>query len=422
MTPRDYLASLEFHGVKLGLDNIRALMCAAGDPNRAYSSIHVAGTNGKGSVVAFIDAILRAAGYRVGRFTSPHLINVNERFIVDSRPIDDNRLDALLDRFRLLAEPLSHPPTYFEMCTAVAFQHFADERVDAAVIEVGMGGRFDSTNIIEPTACVITNIAMDHAKYLGDTLEKIAFEKAGIIKRAVPVVVGERPGTPFDVIAARARDVGAATLLPERDFEFAPTGAPLEPALDYRGKSFVLTEAPLGLAGRHQIENAALAVACIELLRNTFPAVNRDAVLKGLRDARWPCRLERVLARPPVYIDVAHNPAGVARLTESLTRCHVVFSVSNDKDAAEMLRRIAGISATLILTAFHGPRAMPLDMLRLHASSIPHETRTSLEDAIDAGIERATADVPLLIVGSIFAAGQARRYLTDRYGASPPTF
>ena len=204
MSPRDYLASLEFHGIKLGLENIQLLLRAAGNPQHAYPTLHVAGTNGKGSVVAFLASILRAAGYRVGRFTSPHLIDVTERFLVDDVPISNAALEENIEYFRTLSDGLPNPPTYFELCTAIAFRVFEQQKVDVAIIEVGMGGRYDSTNVVAPLVSVITNIAFDHQKYLGDTLAAIAAEKAGIIKPGVPVVTGERWPEAFDVIAERA--------------------------------------------------------------------------------------------------------------------------------------------------------------------------------------------------------------------------
>ncbi len=423
MTPRDYLASLEFHGIKLGLDNIRHLMDAAGNPQRRYPTIHVAGTNGKGSVVAFTSAILRAGGarLRVGRFTSPHLLDVTERFLVNSNPISNAALDEHIEFFRAVASTMRYPPTYFELCTAIALRHFYNEHVDVAVIEVGMGGRFDSTNVIEPEVCAITNIAFDHMKYLGNTLEAIAFEKAGIIKTNVPVVVGEKAVGPFNVIEERAREMNAPLILFDRDFTYSAHGVALAPAISYSGPRMQIINAPIGLAGMHQIENAAMSLAIIESLAERFPATEQ-AMVRGLSETRWPCRLERVLDAPPVYIDVAHNPAGVARLVEALPRCVVVFAASSDKDVTEMLRALAPIANRMILTQFEGPRALSAAQLSSAAGDVKHESLPSLEGAIRRGIDIASRDVPLLITGSIFTAGQARRILVDDYGAAPVRF
>ncbi|NUM52142.1 MAG: bifunctional folylpolyglutamate synthase/dihydrofolate synthase [Candidatus Hydrogenedentes bacterium] len=421
MTPRDFLASLEFHGIKLGIDNIRRLLDVANNPQRGYPVIHVAGTNGKGSVVAFAASILRAAGLRVGRFTSPHLLDVSERFLIDATPIADVDLDRHIDFFRGASHELPNPPTYFEVCTAIALRHFAECKVDVAVIEVGMGGRFDSTNVVEPEVCAITNIALDHQKYLGNTLEEIAFEKAGVIKTGVPVVVGECMPGPFDVIETVARECNAPIKLKGRDFTFAVGGDPLSSTLSYRGPTFNLTDAPISLAGMHQVENAALAVALMESVQRNL-SITESAIVRGLADTQWPCRLERVLDDPPVYIDVAHNPAGIQRIVESMPPCVVVFAASSDKDVGEMLREIAPLARKLILTEFEGSRATPADKLSAAAGAIPHEMTTPLRDAIAVGMKEASAHCPLLITGSIFTAGQARRMLASKPGARPLRF
>jgi len=412
VTPRDYLAGLEFHGIKLGLDNIRFLMDAAGAPHCRYPTLHVAGTNGKGSVVAFAASMLRAAGYRVGRFTSPHLLDVSERFLINDQPIAAADLDRHIEFFRNVSAALPNPPTYFEVCTAVAFRHFAESGVDVGVIEVGMGGRFDSTNVVEPEVCAITNIAFDHMKYLGNTLEAIAFEKAGIVKPGVPVVVGERNAGPFDVIEKVAHERGSPMILKKRDFTYTAGGGPLEPAITYRGPHYQIADVPLGLAGMHQAENAALAIAMIE---STQPRilVPQEAIVRGLADVRWPCRLERVLDSPPVYIDVAHNPAGIARLVESMPPCVVVFAAASDKNVGEMLRALQPIAKRFVLTTFDGARALPLAQLEAAATDLAcHvDSRTPLDAAIELGIKSASTQRPLLITGSIFTAAQARRIL-----------
>lgn len=421
MTPRDYLAGLEFHGIKLGLDNIRALAGAAGGPHLRYPTLHVAGTNGKGSAAAFAASVLGAAGYRVGRFTSPHLLDVSERFLIGGDPISDDDLNRHIEFFRAASHGLPGPPTYFEMCTAIAFRHFAEAAVDVAVIEVGMGGRFDSTNIVVPEVCAITNIALDHMKYLGDTLEAIAFEKAGIVKPGVPVITGEQTPGPFGIIERTARERTAPLLLQGRDFTCAAGGDALRPTLTYRGPRFAFADAPLGLAGMHQVENAAIAVAMIEAFSMRHP-VSEDAVVRGLAGARWPCRLERVLDDPPVYIDAAHNPAGIQRLVESMPPCSVVFAASSDKDVEEMLRGLQPIARTLVLTEFGGTRALPVAQLERAAAGIPFQSRASLEDAFALAIQSASPQLPLLVAGSIFTAAQARRILVRDYGATPLRF
>ncbi len=421
LAPREYLFSLLMHGVKLGLENIRALLDAAGAPQDRYPTVHVAGTNGKGSVAAFLHAMFRAAGYRVGCFTSPHLIDVSERFQINGRPIDARELDAAIARFRSIAESLPRTPTFFEMNTAIAFQYFADAGVDVALIEVGMGGRFDSTNVILPKAAAITSIDLEHTEYLGDTLEKIAFEKAGIIKPGVPVVVGERKPGPLDVIRRRAADLGSPACVLGRDFQYTLSGETWRPRFTYRSPGLSLDTVPLALAGPYQGDNAAVAVCLAEQLRPRFPALDARAVARGLAEARWPCRLERVIEDPPVIVDATHTLAGARFLTRVFDQCHVVFAVSCDKDARRMLDAIAPIARSLTLTVFEGKRAMPLDQLAAAAAS-PRETAPTLREAIARALPRATPECPLLITGSVFAAGEARRILIEHYGAPPLVF
>ena len=423
MNPRDYLASLEFHGIKLGLDNIRFLLNTAGNPQHRYPVVHVAGTNGKGSVVAILASILQAAGYRVGRFTSPHLLDLEERFVLDRAPIAAGELDEQLAYFQIAAQGMPHPPTYFELCTAVAFRWFAEKAVDVAVVEVGMGGRFDSTNVVDPVVCAITNIALEHTQYLGTTIEAIAFEKAGIIKPGVPVVVAEQQLAPLQVIQERADNDGSPVLRLGRDFRFCLRGDdPFSHAIDFDGRSWRLAGAPVALAGRYQGDNAATALALAEVLHTQFPRLNLEAARSGLAGARWPCRMEKVLETPPVILDVAHNPAGVRRLAAELTECVAVLAVSSDKDAAAMIRELGLVARGLILTEYEGRRAAKVSALDVAAAGLPHRCVEALDQAIAQGMDAASPERPLVITGSIFTAGQARRILMERYGVLPLQF
>ncbi len=424
MTPVEYLYSLELHGIKLGLENIRRLMDAAGHPETRYTTVHVAGTNGKGSVVAMIDAMLRAAGYRTGRFTSPHLISVRERFLVDREMISADDLDHHIDYFRRSAEQLGIVPTFFELCTAVAFGYFAEGRVDVGVIEVGMGGRFDSTNVVTPAVTVITNISLEHTKYLGDTVEKIAFEKAGIVKAGVPLVLGEQHAGPVEVICGRARELGAPVRRLGGDFTCAVEGPSRAQRFSFEGLGLTLDGVSMGLPGPYQRDNAALAVAAAIELRGACPRLDAPAIAAGLGGARWPCRLERVLDTPETIIDVAHNAAGAQELVRALECPSIlVLAVSSDKDATAIISALAPKARMLILTQFDGPRALPVAALASCARDFVHEQIASLPQAIARGIAQARAEgLPLVITGSLFTAGQARRILIDEYGAAPVEF
>ncbi len=422
MNPREYLSGLEFHGIKLGLENIRVFLDAASNPYQRYPIVHVGGTNGKGSVVAILSAILRAADYRVGQFTSPHLINLNERFVVNGCPIDDPTLDDQIAFFQEVSQGWENPPTYFELCTAVAFRWFADVAVDVAVVEVGMGGRFDSTNVVAPVACAITNVDLEHTQYLGTTIEAVAFEKAGIIKPGVPVIVAERGSEALAVIQERARACSSPIRLLDRDFRYTTGGQPFSQTLDFAGTAWRIESAPLGLAGRYQGDNAATALALAEVLEASFTRLNVSAGRAGLATARWPCRMERVLASPPVILDVAHNPAGMRRLAAELSKCIVVLAVSSDKAAAEMVAALDPLAHELILTQFSGTRSTPVAALRAAAGSRSHRWTPTLEEAIAQGMQMASDDCPLVITGSIYTAGQARTILMERHGAPPLRF
>lgn len=419
---RAYLDSLILHGVKLGLANIESLMSGSGSPHHRYPVVHVGGTNGKGSVAAFLDAILRSAGYRVGRFTSPHLLDVTERFLVNTRPMDEAALQENIAWFKEIAERSGFVPTYFEMNAAVAFRWFAQQSVDIALIEVGMGGRFDATNIVAPLVCAITNIALDHTQYLGDTLEKIAFEKAGILKPSTPAVIGPMAAGPLHVIDTQARRQSAPLFKSGREYQAVLGGTIWRPVLSYVSASCELRDMPLGLSGRHQAENAAVAVTLAMSLRNDFSRISEAAVRAGLSSASWPGRLERVLDKPPVIMDVAHNPAGCRSVADALEHCVTVFSVSADKDVAAMLDILGPISEPLILSEYTGGRCLPLNELRQAASRHPHLAVPNLASALEEGMRLAAPDRPLLVTGSIYAAGEARRLLVERYGARPVIF
>lgn len=422
MTNREYLFHLEQHGIKLGLENIRRLLDAADAPERRYPIVHVAGTNGKGSVVAILAAIARAAGYRVGRFTSPHLIDVAERFLVDGTPMPDAALEEHIAFFRAAADLMEPPPTFFEMSTAIAFRWFDQSKVDLAVIEVGMGGRLDATNVVEPLATAITNIALDHMRYLGDTLEQIAFEKAGIIKPRVPLVLTETAAPARDVILDRALELCSPVHELGRDFRFEIDGPPSDQQFAYESAALRVDFAPLGLAGAQQGTNAAAAVALAERIMPAFPRIGATAIVEGLRSVRWPCRLEKVLDEPPVIIDVAHNPAGARQVAQALPRCVTLLAISSDKEAAGIIEALSLITDVFILTRYSGPRSLPVEDLKAAAGHHSCRAVSSLPEAIELGLRLADASKPLLITGSIFMAGEARQYLVERHGAPPLSF
>jgi dihydrofolate synthase/folylpolyglutamate synthase len=436
---RDYLGRLQHVGIKLGLENIAALCLALGNPQNRFLSVHVAGTNGKGSVSAMLAEIMRAHGLKTGLYTSPHLVRVEERIRVDGREIASKRFRELLTQLksvidRLMAEGrLAYHPTYFEVVTALAFLEFAERGVDVAVLEVGMGGRFDATNVVRPLVSVITTIALDHETHLGSTLGKIAFEKAGIIKPAIPVVCGVKDGPALREIRRVARERGAPLT------EVFGSGRTLETRWVRGGYRFVYAGengryafSP-GLAGRHQGENAAVAIAAADVLSRVWRPLEKARILAAVRETRWEGRLETVRRRPLVLLDGAHNVEGVtalaAHIKEVIGRPVVlVFGAMKDKDLRAMTRVLFPVASTVILTRVPYKRsATPEDLL---AAAPPFKGRVLLEPDTRRAVDLALLEsrtgtytsgtfprpprshggpAPVVIAGSLFLIGEVKR-------------
>jgi dihydrofolate synthase/folylpolyglutamate synthase len=419
MQPLEYLFGLEFHGRKLGLDNIRVITGALGRPQDASPSIVVAGTNGKGSVCAMAATALAAAGYRTGCYTSPHLVRIEERFAVNGARVAGAELEQVVDDLRALIEDLlkgghlQAMPTFFEVATAAAFELFRRRRVEIAVLEVGMGGRLDATSVASPLAGAITNIALDHQQYLGDTLDEIAFEKAGIAKPGMRLVCGEEADGPFGVIAAACAGRGAV-LVPASDGVSLSAGMTAGRAsVTIRTPSGAYGPVALGLAGRHQVRNALVAVRLLECLSDAGMPVPPAAVERGLRDTRWPGRLEwrRLDDGRRVLLDAAHNAAGAATLADYLGEAvpkgqPLVFGAARDKDHGGMLRRLLPHAAPLIVTMAPTPRAADAGALRAAALAVDPGARVLVERDPAAALERAWSYAPdITVAGSIFLLG-----------------
>jgi len=397
-----YLFSLEQFGIKFGLDSIRALLARIGSPQLAYRSIHVAGTNGKGSVVAMVDAILRRAGHRSGRYTSPHLIDLSERFVVDGRPVGAEEMSRAAGEVRRAIEgaiadgTLSAQPTFFEATTAMAFDIFRRAGLDFAVVEVGLGGRLDSTNVIEPVVTAITSIDFDHQRYLGSTLAEIAGEKAGIIKPGVPVVVGDVVPKALAVISRIAHERGAELIRAsgtERDY------GPLH----------------LGLRGEHQLANARVAMRVVETLERLGVTIGAEAIVDGLTNVRWPGRLEhRTLPDGrEVILDAAHNPAGAAALASYLRSLEgggakpaLVFAAMRDKDVDGMLTVLLPAIGHVVVTRPSNPRAADPEELASRIRALDPSLAVEVVAAPGAAVERAARiSARVVVAGSIFLLG-----------------
>jgi len=407
MDPLTYLFSLEQFGIKFGLDNISTIVARLGHPERSFRSVHVAGTNGKGSVTAMVDAALRAAGHRAARYTSPHLLSLSERFVVDGRAVDQNALNAVIMDVRDAIESLRAEgallvqPTFFEVTTAVAFELFRRASVEIAVLEVGLGGRLDATNVVSPPALVataITSIAFDHQLYLGATLTEIAREKAGIIKPGVPVVVGPLELEASAAIDEVARENGAEVIRASAD--------------DVR-------DLAVGLRGAHQRVNAAVALRLLHILDSHAIPVPPEAVAKGLAEPDWPGRLDvrRLPDGREALLDAAHNPAGASTLASYLrgeggAPRPLVFAAMRDKDVEGMFAALLPAVGHLILTRASNARSAEPDQLAQWARTIAPDLPIAIEPSIPDALAAAWRLSPRIVVaGSIFLLGDVLRLI-----------
>jgi dihydrofolate synthase / folylpolyglutamate synthase len=416
-----YLFSLEQFGIKFGLDNIRTVLARLGHPERAFRSVHIAGTNGKGSVTAMVDTVLRCAGHRSARYTSPHLVDLAERFVVDGRAVDAAAMRAaardVRDAIEMLRADgtLQAAPTFFEATTAMAFELFRRAAVEVAVIEVGLGGRLDSTNVIDPVVTAITSIDFDHQQYLGSTLDAIATEKAGIIKPGVPVIVGdlgpeamaavERVARERHAEIVRARD-GVNATRPQAVTGTANSFELRTPVRDYG----ILR---LALRGEHQVANAIVAVRLLERLDGCGVPVPAEAIREGLASVTWPGRLDhRTLpGGRELILDAAHNPAGAAALASYLTniggeRPVLVFGAMRDKDVHGMLSVLLPTVSRMIVTRASNSRSADPETLATEARAIaPSLTVEVVGSPADAMAAAWSSSSRVVVAGSIFLLG-----------------
>jgi len=408
----EFIFSLERFGMKFGLANIARLCAALGHPETAFPSIIVAGTNGKGSVTAMVDAAMRAAGHRTARYTSPHLVRIEERFVIDGREVDPATLEAAAETVKRAAEDLvasgtlAALPTFFECTTAIAFVLFRDAGVDLAILEVGLGGRLDATNVVSPIAAAIVSIDFDHQAQLGNTLTSIAAEKAGVIKPGIPVVCGPLPAEALAVIQAVCADRGARLIRTDQDARLAARVAAI----------------PLALAGEHQRANAAVALQLLDLIDDDATlglAVSAEAMRAGLMTASWPGRLERfVLDGGRVLIDAAHNPAGARALASYLRETEpdgvtLVFGAMHDKAIDEMLLALVPSAHTIVCTTAPSARAASAAELAAMAAAVrtPSTRVEAIDDPIAAVRHASTMGRTVVVAGSIFLIGPVRAWL-----------
>lgn len=417
------------------LSRIEGLLDLLGSPHRAYPAIHITGTNGKTSTARMIDVLLQAHGLRTGRYTSPHLTTVRERICIDGEPVSEDAFVGIYEEIAPVAEFLDHRSagetlTYFDMTTAMALAAFADAPVDVAIVEVGLGGADDSTNVLRAGTCVVTPISLDHTQWLGDSIADIALAKAGIIHRGATVVSAAQPAEAVRPLLERCAEVEATVAREGEEFgvrsRAIAVGGQL---LTFQGLGGVYEDVFLPLHGAHQAQNAAVALAAVEafLGAGATRQLDLDVVRTGFAAATSPGRLERVRSAPTILLDAAHNPHGLNATVEALreefsfTRLVVVLGVLADKDVVAMLDILEPVADAIVCTRNSSPRAMPADELGRLAIEAFGEDRVSvvpaMPDAIEKAVELAEADLEILsgagvlITGSVVTVGDARRLL-----------
>lgn len=404
----------------LGLRRTAALLDRLDRPHERYGIVHVAGSKGKGSTCAFIAAILRAAGYRVGLYTSPHLHTYRERIAVDGAPISEADFAALTERAFSEAAALERARpelgrlTAFELTTAMALDHFAAAGCDLAVVEVGMGGLLDATNVVTPLVSVITALDLEHTQVLGKTLPEIARQKAGIIKPGRPVAVSPQAPEALEVIKTIAAERGSPILIGGRDWRWEGSGR----SFTVIGPWGTLAGLHSGLTGIHQVENAATAIAAVSLLAEAGHQVEPDAIRQGIAEARWPGRFEVVGERPRFILDGAHT-AGAARALattlrdENTTAVTLVIAVMRDKDPTAIVTPLLGLTEHIIATTTQSPRAMPVEDLTAALATLerPVSGATSVAEALAQAREFAGPSGTVLVTGSLTTVAEAREAL-----------
>jgi dihydrofolate synthase / folylpolyglutamate synthase len=417
------------------LDRIMQLLDLLGSPQRAYPSIHLTGTNGKTSTARMIDSLLRAHGLHTGRYTSPHLETVRERISLDGEPVSERRFVAAYREVAPLAALIDgqadEPLTYFDMTTALAFATFADAPVDVAVVEVGLGGAEDSTNVLNAGVCVITPIGLDHTEWLGDTIEDIALAKSGIVHKGATVITAAQEEDAARPILERCAEVGATIAREGGEFGVLRRAVAVGgQVLSIQGLGGVYEEVFLPLHGAHQAQNAAVALAAVEAFLGAGAArqLDPEVVRQGFAGTSSPGRLERVRNAPTILLDGAHNPHGMAATVTALqeefafSKLVAVVAVLADKDADALLELLEPVADAVVVTRNTSPRAMPVDQLTSVAEEIFGEARVevaaNMPDAIEVAVALAEADVEgelsgvgVLITGSVATVADARRLL-----------
>lgn len=421
----EYLYNLKRFGMNLGLERIQHLMDLLGNPQDDLNVIHVAGTNGKGSVCAMLSSILQSAGYKVGLFTSPHLVSFTERITINDEQMPEDRMLSLVKRIRPHVEefekdPDLEHPTFFEFVTAMAFIYFCEEKVDWAVLEVGLGGRLDATNIVTPKTSIITNVDFDHTHVLGTELDVIAQEKAGIIKPGVPVVTSIEDDSLLKALREKCEDKSSELHILKNFAGYTLKQATLDnQVFDVNGMNDEYHDLKLSLLGKHQLTNALAAIKTVELLKDRGLEVTKEHIKKGLESTKWPGRFEIICKEPMVVLDCAHNPGGMrsfrSTLEELLGEMDIVLVIGTmrDKDIPSMIGEIAPIAKRVIITKSKLERAADPVVLKDEISKYCDDIiiKENISEAVNYAVESAKKNEAVCIAGSIFIIGEVKENL-----------
>jgi dihydrofolate synthase / folylpolyglutamate synthase len=405
----------------LNLDRVKLLLDRLGRPDRQFRSIHIAGTKGKGSTAAMIESVVRAAGYRTGLYTSPHLHTFRERMRVNNELISKENFAAIFNSIEPHVNAIEGI-TWFEIVTALAFTYFAQSKIDVGVVEVGLGGRFDATNVLQPIVSVITSLSMDHMNLLGSTIEQIAFEKAGIIKPNVPVVSSPQRPEALAVIEKTAQERNAPLVVVGRDVPFEMLAASID------GQEFSLTDQngasysyKIPLLGAHQISNAATAITTLKVAEQYGLSITNEAIVSGLANVKWPGRLEILNRDPLLVVDGAHNADSAQKLAQSLAEIFgaqqwtLIIGISADKDIPAILEALIPIAARVIVTRAHNVRAADLEALaeKVAQHNLQPSSAALVHEAIDLALNDHNA---IIVTGSLFTVADAREAWFIRSG------
>ncbi|MFO8048582.1 MAG: folylpolyglutamate synthase/dihydrofolate synthase family protein [Desulfosudaceae bacterium] len=406
-------------GIKLELTTIQTILAGLGSPQDRFPTIHLAGTNGKGSIAAMLSTILHQAGYRVGRYTSPHLVSFNERITVNNIPITNDRVVAAYKAVQV-QHGHDRQPTFFEYTTAMAFHEFAQQQVEVAIIETGMGGQYDATNVINPDLSIISNISLEHQTYLGRTLAAIAGEKAGIIKQDTPLITGVSQQQARDRITTVARRRNAPVYIRGTHFKTRRNGSSGQ--FTYYGLGTVLRKLRSSLAGAHQQVNASLALAACEIMNERSWNIPETAIRQGLATTAWPARLEIVSRDPFILIDGAHNLMAARSLADYLRQSldgreiTLIIGILDDKAYLSILKTLVPLCRTTIVTRAETGRAIAPATLEKAARGLTRSVvvTDTVEMAVNQALSEMTGDQALCIAGSLYVAGDARRVLIKK--------